>query len=396
MRPFRHPAGRAREARGRLGTGRVHVARAAAPRTQEPSADMKPLDPTAPAVSPRVRRARDRERAGAPCATACVWPPTSIRPARDGRPLAEPAPRPPAPHALQQDGDRDRARRVPLVRRPRLRGRQPGLPRLLPLGRGRQLPGARSRGRRRHHRVDPPPGVGERDGGLLRHLVVRLDADRDGRARARGPRDDGGQHERRRRPRELRPAGRRARAALSRVGVLALGVQFPGRAQGRALRHARRSTSAPRRSRTGSSGCPSGAARPSSPWCRPTRSGRSRSSRAPTTTTTGGTRASIPARTGIASRRCPSSSSAAGTTRTRAPRSRTSSGSGRAAGGRCAPWWARGRMDRGRWSCPMRATWSSASRRRCRASTSCTCAGTTGGCAAWTMASTPRRRSGSS
>ena len=58
-----------------------------------------------------------------------------------------------------------------------------------------------------------------------------LDADRAGRAGPRGPRHDGGEHERRRRPREQRAPGRRARAALPGLGLLALGLQHPGRAR---------------------------------------------------------------------------------------------------------------------------------------------------------------------
>jgi len=50
--------------------------------------------------------------------------------------------------------------------------------------------------------------------------------------------------------------------------------------------------------------CPSAPARPSSPWCRPTRSGHSSSSPAPTTTTTGSTRAWTSAATGTASPTC--------------------------------------------------------------------------------------------
>ena len=259
------------------------------------------------------------------------------RPARDGRPLADPPPRPPPPHALQQDGDRGHARPVPLVRRPRLRGRQPGLPRLLPLRRRRELPGARGRGRRRHHRVDPSPGVvrtatvgsfGTSWSGWTQTAMAALGPE--GLATMVANMSGADAHES-----SVRHGG-----ALE-LRFLAWAFWHSAYNTQAALTAPRpssppRSTSAPRRSRTGSSGCPSGPARPSSPWCRPTRSGRSRSSPAPTTTTTGSTRASTPARTGIASRRCPSSSWAAGTTRTRAPPSRTSSAWAPAGGGRCA------------------------------------------------------------
>ena len=259
------------------------------------------------------------------------------RPARDGRPLADAAPRPPAPHALQQDGNRGHARPVPLVRRTRLRGRQPGLPRLLPLGRGRQLPGARGRGRRRHHRVDPSPGV------------VRT-----ARWAPSGPRGPAGR--RPPWPRSGPRASRRWWPNMSGADGHESSVRHGGALELRflawafwhsaynsqaALKAAPFVTPALNARRPALLGLARADAHPARPDpARPGAALREVGARDPHARRLRrlleAPERQSRARTGIASRRCPSCSSAAGTTRTRAPPSRTSSGSEPTAGGRCA------------------------------------------------------------